>query len=398
MQDVSETERADLARIGVSVPTGIAVKGSRWIFTMGDRDRLVDVLAADWFTGKVSLLPADVSPVATGDLAARLCRAMARTAVQRAIRLADDWATYADELTARHNTVGPMFDRPMLVETLAPPTARQIIHASTNPMGYARWSMGLEHAGSQLLRAVNLPASRPDVWNAAKRTHVARPDSVAYRGQARFARPAPCRYGKNGLQPAVEYVPAFVWQADSAGEISPTADRWSHAELLTSIARVRTFRRAVELTTRDDDGRLIGRRTEFVTYPTQDDGSRFGFRGHRAISWQAAPRVSARRTAARTAARTARKLAGVTTSRGPAVGPWSASTHNLPRAIAARSLADVVTGIEQAIRSAADHTVVTFADGTTVTTSGPGEVLAGDRAYGVREYARRAALAGVTVA
>lgn len=398
MQDVSETERADLARIGVSVPTGIAVKGSRWIFTMGDRDRLIDVLARDWFVGKVALLPADVSPVATGDLAARLCRSLARTAVARAIRLADDWASYADVLTARHNAVGPMFDRPTLVETLAPATPRQVMHASVNPMGYARWSMGLEHAGSQLLRAMNLPASRPDVWNAARRTHVARPDSVAYRGQARFVRPAPCRYGKNGLQAACEYVPATIWQADSQGDVTARADTWSHAELLTAMGRQATARHAVTLEERDSQGRLIGRRTAYGTVRLPDDGTRRGWRGHRAVTWQAAPRQSSARTLARQAARAARATAGATAARGPAVGPWSASTHNLARVVRTRGLEAAVTALEAALRAANDHSLVTFADGTQVTISGPGEVLAGDRAYGVREYARRAALAGVTVA
>lgn len=395
MQDFSESERADLVSAGVTVPTGIAVKGSRWIFNMGDRDRLVDLLAAEWFTGKVHLLPADVS-LATGDLAARLCRSVARTAVRRAITLADDWSAYSDALTAAASKVEPMCDRPTVAETITRPTAAQVIHASMNPQGYARWSMTTEHSGSTLLRNMGLPASRPDVWSKSKRKHLARRDPVAYTGESRFVLPAPMRYGRNGLQPAGEMACGLVWSVTAAGDVTLTADRWATSELLTSLMRKRTARQSAVIEQRDDLGKLIGRQTTFVTVATPDDGSRHGFRGLRSITWAAAPRSARKRTAARRAARAARE--GSTNARGRAVGPWSIADRSLPRAITARNLGDTVDAIERAIRAAADHSVVTFADGTTVTTSGPGEVLTADRAYAIRSYARRAALAGVTVA
>lgn len=395
MNQVSETERADLARIGVSVPTGVMVKSARWGFQYGARDELIDLLARDWFVGKVALLPADVTPF-SGDLAARLCRSVARTAVARATKLATDWEAYADLLTARANVVAPMVNRPTLAETMVPATERQIMFASSNPMGYARWSMALEHEGSGLLRAMNLPATRPDVWNAAKRTHVARPDSVAYRGQTRFARPTPCRYGKSGHQAAVEYVEANVWAVTGDAEISARADTWSHAELLTMLTRNRTARYPVAIEARDDIGKLISRRTEYCSVKLPDNGLRRGFRGHRAIEWATAPRVSRKRSTARVAARAARSAVGATSARGRSVGPWSIAERSLPRAIAARDLTATVTAIETMIRMATDH-MVTFPNGTVVTISGPSQVVtATGRAYPVREYSRRAALAGMT--
>lgn len=404
MEDYEQEEREDLARLGVTVPTGVMVKGARWAYQYGARDQLIDLLARDWLAGsetdpnqagKLHLVPSDTS-IVSGDLAARMCRQIARTAVQRAIRLADGWEQYADALTAAHKAVLPMCDRPTLVETLALPTPAQVIHASINPMGYSSWSLAREHAGSKLLGNAGLPSTRPDVSLKGKRVHVARRDPVAYRGAPRFALRAPCRYGRNGLQPGYEYVMGrTIWQADLAGSITPAVDSWSHAELLTALTRVTSRRYPSVIEHRDSDGKLVGRRTEYGTVRLPDDGTRRGWRGHRAVTWQAASRTSKARKAARSAARAARAATSATGRRGPAVGPWSLKTASLPRAIKARDLAATVALIESVIRLADDRQVISFPNGTVVAVSGPAEVVTlTGKAYAVREFARRAALAG----
>ena len=53
--------------------------------------------------------------------------------------------------------------------------------------------------------------------------------------------------------------------------------------------------------------------------------------------------------------------------------------------------------VAELLRTSRDGAPITFDDGTTVTISGPAQVIATDgKAYPVREWSRRAALAGVT--
>ena len=355
-------ERAALARTGVTIPSGQVARTARWVYNYGPHDALVDYLARGWFESRLPLVPADTS-IVSGDLAARLCRSLARTAVRRAAGLAHDYEQHADSLSAAYSAVAPMCDRPTLAETLARPTDRQVMHASANPMGAHGWSLALEHAGTALLAHAGLPSTRPDVWVRAKRTHVTRPDSVAFRGTARYQRPAPCRYGKSGLQAAIEYRPDWQFAVSAAGEVSVVAGPWSIAEHLTALAR------------RD----------------TPDNGTRYGFRGHRLITWQASTRMSQARKTERAAARLARPAASAT--RGPKVGPWSMTERAARRAVDARNLTALVGSIESAIRLA-NGPDVTFADGTSVRIDGPSQVIdTTGRAFPVREYARRLALA-----
>lgn len=368
---------------------------SHWVTLMSDTDRLVDVLARDWFTSRLAVLPADANPVVSGDLAARLCRSLARTAVARAIRLANEWETYADAITARLAGVwhGPAY----VPDSLPAVKPSQVMAASLDPMGYATWSARRESIGTRVLRAANLPATRPDVWNPNTRRHVTRPDAVAFRGTARYQVPRPCRYGKNGLQPASMFTPGLVWAVDLAGQVEPITLAVIE-ELLTSLARPTVERYPVLVERRDETGRLIERLTTTGLVTLPDDGTRRGWRGHRLVTWSAGRQSTARKQA-RQARRAERAAVGAPASKpGRAVGPWAVSVKNLARTVERRGLVEQASTLEAVARTASRHAVIEFSDGTTVTVEGNAEVMANGRAYPVREWARRAALAGQTLA
>lgn len=396
--ELTFSEVQDLRSAGVTIPTGKVVRSARWVTLLSDSDRLADLLAAEYVTARLDQVPADAS------YRSAIARHWTRRAVAWSREQVARWDAYADDLTAAQAPVmlpGQVVRWAANVEqTATRPTAAQVIAASTNPMGRSSWSLALEHLGTELLHAAGLPATRPDVWAVRHHTHVTRPDAVAYHGTARYTLPQPCRYGRSGHQPAVEY------REDGT------------AELLTSSARATLARRAVVVTeyaprvvrehprTPGTDPRfvdvwavresLVGRRTEYVIDRLADDGTRHGWRGHRRITWTAAPKRgrSAKRDAARSKARAKRTKVGATGTRGPVVGPWSMSARSLPVAITRRELADQVTALESILRTSAAGGRVTFGPVVVDVIDGS-HVAYRDHAYPIREWARRAALAGV---
>jgi hypothetical protein len=248
---------------------------------------------------------------------------------------------------------------------VAPMTGAATLAASVDPMGAHRASLALEHAATQLLACYGDKLPRPDVWSRRHHAHVARPDVVAFRGLPRYELPQPCRYGRTGLHAASE-----TRQAVRLVNVSDTPE-WAHVavqELLTTLPGTGLTRQA--------------------------------WRGHRRVTLALAGRrqgagVRAARAAA-AAARQAHRQAQGAGKRGKAVSPDDMATASLPRAIAARGLADVVAALEARVRLAADGQALTFGS-VSVSVLGAAQVMTGaGRAYPVREWARRAALAGVT--
>lgn len=243
--------------------------------------------------------------------------------------------------------------------------AEQVIATSCEPMGAHPWSLAREHLGTQFLHAHAERGPRPDVWSRRHGSHVARPDRVAFRGVARFALPQPCRYGRCGNEPA-----AITRDAVRLVDVSDVPN-WQ-AVAVTELLTVRT----------GGEGR-----------------TRVAWRGHRQITLTLSERVSAERAALRSKARKARVEVAAVGKRGPAVGPWYLSPRSLPAAVKRDvKVASLADRIEQVLRSA--HQGDTFdliGDDATVTVidRGASEVLFRDTAWPLRDWARRAALAGL---
>lgn len=245
------------------------------------------------------------------------------------------------------------------------PAANVRLAASRDPMAAHPWSLQLEHLATQFLHAHGERGPRPDVWSRRHGSHVARPDRVAFRGVTRLALPQPCRYGKCGNEPA-----AVTRDAVRLADVSDTPN-WSTVPV-----------------------------TEYLTVRAGGEGrTRVAWRGHRQITLTLSERVSAERAASRSKARKARVEVAAVGKRGPAVGPWSLSPRSLPAAISRDvKVASLAERIEQVLRSAAQgDSFNLIGDDATVTVidRGASEVLFRDTAWPLRDWARRAALAGL---
>lgn len=339
-------ERTELSALGIAgIDTHRVFKGSEW-------DYLTDA----------ALEGAELSYAARRDRFAALAgskdaheRARGRrglTFAERALRSATRAATApvraAEELPHDPLTADVVRVRAAAV-TL--PAANVRIAASCDPMSAHPWSLELEHLATQFLHAHGERGPRPDVWSRRHGSHVARPDRVAFRGVARYAPPQPCRYGKAGNEPAAL-------------------------------------------------GNLATKVTELLTVRTGGEGrTRVAWRGHRRFTLTLSERVSTERTEARAKARKARAEVAAVGKRGPAVGPWALSPRSLPAAVERDlEVAALAERIEQVLRSA--HAGDTFdligADATvTVIDRGAATVEYSDTAWPIREWSRRAALAGL---
>ncbi len=365
----------ELEATGVSIPSGQVARTAQWVTLLSDTERHIDMVATEYLTSRLARVPADST------LRDPLARHWARRAVSSARVAVAAWEDHADALTARHERAALENGIPPESSTHTAPLPAQVVAASVDPMGLHRWSLALEHAGTAWLHAFGLPATRPDVLPKGKFRHVCSSDRVAYRGVDRFEPAQPCRYGKSGHLPAVEFALPLV-----AG--------WTLAEYLTKdMSAVSAVWHPATLEERDELGRLIGRRVEWSRVALPDNGTRVGWRGLRRITWENAPRargIDRKREARRGAAR--RERASVTTAtRGPAVGPWSMSDRSLPAAVTRLNLGDMVALLDATLRAAQGQI---FNLGTVeVSVIGPAEVRANDRTYPIREVARRAALA-----
>lgn len=237
------------------------------------------------------------------------------------------------------------------------PDANVILATSLDPMGIHPWSLEIEHAGTDYLHGFGYRLTRPDVYVRRHGRHVARPDRVAFKGTARYALPQPCRYGRIGLHPSAEV----------------------NAE--TGVIEY--------LTTLKNHPAGCG----------ETGNHRHAWRGHRRVTLALAARSGPRSTTRR--ALSAARAAAVATgagARGPVAGPWTRDAANLSKAVAARGLADDVTRLESLVRTLSAERPVPTTDGASVTlTDSDARVTYRDVSYPVREWARRAALAGIDI-
>lgn len=382
-----------LERAGINVPTDQVIRSASWVALMGSTDRLVDLLARDWFESKLALIPADTA-IATGDLAARLCRSLARSAVARARKHAGEWESYADSLTeASRTTFADDWAQCWESEVYAghSATSAQIIAASVDPMARFRWSDRLQARGTQLIQQIDGDkARRPDVWDSDSFRYISRPDPIAHCAEVRYVNPQPCRYGRNGNQPASVTIPRRVWfGADVEGDIA------CH-ERLTTLTDLTSERRAMLL-------------AKLGTLTLESfNRSRVGWRGHRLVSWELAPRKVGKRGKREQVRRKVNAIAragsGAVGKRGPARTAWSYSERSLTRAIARTFERDpnvfqtAWVAIQSTLAMASHDDVITFADGTTVTVLDGSQVhdVKRNRAYPVGEWSKRYALSNAT--
>lgn len=339
-------ERAELSALGIAgIDTHRVFKGSEW-------DYLTDA----------ALEGAELSYRARADRWAALAGKGSRDERTRARRGAQ-FAARAHEVAVRamnaaERTPAELPHDPLTADVVRVraaavtlPAAHVRIAASCDPMSAHPWSLELEHLATQFLHAHGERGPRPDVWSRRHGSHVARPDRVAFRGVARFALPQPCRYGKCGNEPAAM-------------------------------------------------GNLATKVTELLTVRTGGEGrTRVAWRGHRRFTLTLSERVSAERAEARAKARKARAEVAAVGKRGPAVGPWALSPRSLPAAVERDlDVAALAERIEQVLRSAhaGDAFGLIGADATvTVIDRGAATVEYADTAWPIREWSRRAALAGL---
>lgn len=180
-----------------------------------------------------------------------------------------------------------------------------------------------------------------------------KPDRVAYRGQVRYRRPRPCRYHSDGIARG-----AFVVDAD--GVITRPA----------------------------------------VEYRTDVTGRGYGWMGHRRITIGTTGKPIVRKARqARSAATQANRP--TVARRGKAVSWWSMSERSLPRwwMKATADQQDTASMLEAIMRTSVGDTPVTLADGHIVIVDRAGACVRRDepasRTMPIREYARRAVLAGL---
>lgn len=249
------------------------------------------------------------------------------------------------------------------------PTSAAVWQASIEPQRGHRWSLALEAAGTYLLHNAGQSAERPDVWSKRHRRFLAKPDRSAFKGTARYVLPQPCRYGAQRGHAAWVESPSRIWQAGAAG-VEPLMVQAG----LTML------------------GGPVGTRA----------ATRQAWRGHQRVTLVIGKRARAaqqrKRQAESAETRAARLERGAVGKRGPARSPWSLAPRSLPAAAA--PVADQVATLEGVLRTSTDGAVITFADGTSVTVLGAAQVHDDKRgrAYPVREWSRRAALAGLQLA
>ena len=301
---------------------------------------------------------------------------------RRALRIAEHAVTVSERQTLEQVTREDDTDYdPLLADVVAlreyvRPSSDQVIIASRNPMGIASWSLALEHAATQFLHAHGVrTTSRPDVWSRRHNTHLAMADPVAYKGQIRYASPQPCRYGKLSNEPA-----EATRDAVRLVDVSDTPE-WrpvSVTELLVTPRYV-VVNGALVL----NNGRV-----------------RKSWRGHRSIVVRLAESSQRKGAIVRASKRAQAVSALKVGKRGPAVDPWNLSPRSLPAAVKrSEATADLALRLESIFRTSTYGASLTMSDGTTVTLTDVSLSTAQyrDHAMPVRELARRAALAGLTI-
>lgn len=182
-----------------------------------------------------------------------------------------------------------------------------------------------------------------------------KPDRVAYRGQVRYRRPRPCKYHAEGIA-------RTAWMVAADGTVMPPA----------------------------------------VEYRTDVNGAGYGWQGHRRIV--IGTRAIARGKVARKArVRTEQATGARVATRGKAVSWWSMSERSLPRwwTKATDTQQATAATLESVLRTSAHDARVELCDGHAVIIDAGCSMVRRDepasRFMPIREYSRRAALAGITI-
>jgi len=355
-EELAELEYRGVNTQSYSVRTSKAFRTSEWAY-LTEQD-LADAVAD--YAARLEAVKRDVT-------AKRLTGAVAK----RALRNAEHALTVAERQTLDGVTREDDTDYdPMIADMIigkcatgqyVMPSSDAILITSKDPMAVTRWSADLEHAATMFLHAHGVrTTSRPDVLPRFATRRRAISDRVAFKGQARYALPKPCRVGSLGNEPA------------ELGNVE------THVTELLVTPRFVLVDGVLTL----NNGRV-----------------RKAWRGHRSIL----VRLSSRRSASETT-RKARRAQSVATDnvakRGPARDPWNLSPRSIPARLKATTGAtELALRLESVLRTSAYGSTLSLSDGTTVslTDVSLSTVQYRDVAYPVRELSRRAALAGLTV-
>jgi hypothetical protein len=283
-------------------------------------------------------------------------------------------------LTANEYTVGARGYVPRSMVPLG-----VMLASAADPMAYSPRASRLQREARLFLgeHGENMPL--PDVFDTKKMRWHSRPDRVAHRGTVRVRRNAPMRY-EHGYR--VETVDGVRTMVPALDKVHLGAD--GQYALATVLAR-RYYCQCGPLhvtTSHVLDAPAV------VTLGYQRNAAKCkceprGWRGHVATTF---PRSVRAQRAADVETRKARPRRAANVN----AGPWSIGAANLARAT--RAIAADVADVERVLRAAADGESVTFADGTRVRIVGAASVwdVTRERAYPIREWARRTALAAVT--
>lgn len=241
------------------------------------------------------------------------------------------------------------------VATLTRPDSDVQLATTLDPMGIHPWSLAIQGAATALLSGLGEPTLLPDVYSRRHGRFVTRPDHVAFKGVARWTPSQPCTYGRVGSFPSVEVT-------DGVSEYLTVPKVRGNGEPNSGTVRM-------------------------------------AWRGHRSIIITLATR-SGPVPMERQAVSAARKARGAAV-KGPNVNAWDRSPEKLARTIAARGLIDDVARLEAVVRTTTDGHSLTLTDGTSITLRDSLTSVTHDatgRTYGIREWSRRAVLAGLQLA
>lgn len=270
---------------------------------------------------------------------------------------------------------GPVPDTARMV-TLSPELSAA---SAADPGAWHTSSARLSGAAARFLADRGEHWQTPDTWSVRDRRYHSRADRVAFKGLPRFALPSPVRYERAVTDRTAREGNRDMLTTRAAWH---TYCQCGHARAALPVARAARFLRATGHTA------AAARAVRKVrAHRSRCHCAPVGWVGHTRTVFALTVRAN------RAATATARAATGATGTRGTARTPWTLSARSLPRA--AERVAPVVTALESILRTAAIGATLTLGT-VTVTVLDGATVTYGDRTYPVREWARRAALAGVT--
>lgn len=256
------------------------------------------------------------------------------------------------------------------------------LRSCADPGGYNLGALDLAKRADAFLAEHGEKLPTGDVWNERHMRSQSAPDRVAFRGEQRWVKGAPCRVqhgakkvkgddGKTHLVPALEKVAVGI---DGQYELATILYCQKH--------HLKVLRGPRDIARRDQHGALMYQAC---------DCPRTGWIGHRYVTFppsrsKASVKQSKQSNGDRQATETA-------TRKGPHVTAFGLSERSLARA--SKRVAVAALALENAVRALSPGEVVTFQNGEVVVLLGDACVIARDRSYPIREWSRRAALAGL---